>query len=1038
MHAQFRSIFAVVCLSGSGVARAACPTPDPDWRVCADELVCDFQTVVEAVDASVDGDVICVEPGAYRGVFAVRGVRLQIEAAHPDGVVFSGGQGPWREAIAVEDGAELKLSGISLGLPGDGRCAAVRGLQSRLWLDGGTIQRCPVARNPPVFETAAAAMVDADSDGFFTPDDCDDGNPAIFPGAVEIVADGVDQDCDAMEACHGDGDGDTFGHATEVALSTDLTCLAAGVSNNTTDCNDGDAAIHPNGLELVSDGVDQDCDAMEECHDDGDGDTFGHATLTALSSALSCVAAGVANNADDCNDGNAAINPNGVELISDGVDQDCDAMEECHDDGDGDTFGHATLTALSSTLSCVAAGVANNADDCNDGNAAINPGALELIADGVDQDCDAMELCHDDNDGDTYGHAAQTLLSANLTCVAAGVANNADDCDDGDSAIHPGAFEPCDDQTDADCDGNMDEDGDGLGWPEEVANGTSDCLTDTDNDQLTDLEEVRTFPTSPTDADSDGDSVIDGLDGPPPLNHDTDGDIDAVDADDDNDTVPTIDEEGVGGGDVDGDGTINRLDTDDDGDGVLTADEDPDNNGDPRSDDTDLDGVANWADSDDDGDGRETDDEITYGADPLSIDTDSDSVLDGVEWGAGAVPRDSDGDGDRDIDDQDDDNDGIMTLAEGSGDLDLDGVPNHLDDDSDGDGALDSVEGTGDLDGDGAPNFLDANDNDGDAGDPDSDGLTTGEENLLCSGGVCALPFNPDSDDDGVDDGMEAPNPAAPVDTDGDALPDILDPDDDGDGIPSLEETGLVCSNPIAVFDIGFDQQGLTWTCSDGEVLTPDYRDTDGDGTADILDTDDDGDGIDTLIEGTGDIDGDGVPNWLDRLDGDGPNGDADGDGIANLDEVALGTDPYDQDSDGDGLLDTDELSQIGGEWVPMDSDGDGTHDAIDPDDDGDGVPTLVEGTVDTDGDGTPDYLDLDSDNDGLPDEQEGIADADCDLRPDRVDPIDDGPCDTGVDDTRDTYTRQGCACDGSGGGAVPGLALGVALLLLRRRRRVA
>jgi predicted outer membrane repeat protein len=45
-----------------------------------------------------------------------------------------------------------------------------------------------------------------------------------------------------------------------------------------------------------------------------------------------------------------------------------------------------------------------------------------------------------------------------------------------------------------------------------------------------------------------------------------------------------------------------------------------------------------------------------------------------------------------------------------------------------------------------------------------------------------------------------------------------------------------------------------------GDVNNP--RDTDGDGVPDIIDPDDDGDGIDTATEGDGDIDGDGVPNY--------------------------------------------------------------------------------------------------------------------------------------------------------------------------------
>ena len=59
---------------------------------------------------------------------------------------------------------------------------------------------------------------------------------------------------------------------------------------------------------------------------------------------------------------------------------------------------------------------------------------------------------------------------------------------------------------------------------------------------------------------------------------------------------------------------------------------------------------------------------------------------------------------------------------------------------------------------------------------------------------------------------------------------------------------------------------------------------------------------------------------------------------------------------------------------LPVDSDGDGVIDAIDLDDDNDGIPDDVEGNglLDTDGDGIPDSLDLDSDNDGLPDVAEG------------------------------------------------------------------
>ncbi|HLU66545.1 MAG TPA: hypothetical protein VKZ63_09735, partial [Kofleriaceae bacterium] len=75
---------------------------------------------------------------------------------------------------------------------------------------------------------------------------------------------------------------------------------------------------------------------------------------------------------------------------------------------------------------------------------------------------------------------------------------------------------------------------------------------------------------------------------------------------------------------------------------------------------------------------------------------------------------------------------------------------------------------------------------------------------------------------------------------------------------------------------------------------------------------------------------------------------DLDGDGLSNEVEHELGTDPGDPDSDGDGIDDPTETD--GGS--PVDSDGDGTIDALDLDADGDGAPDADEGTGDGDGDG--------------------------------------------------------------------------------------
>lgn len=149
------------------------------------------------------------------------------------------------------------------------------------------------------------------------------------------------------------------------------------------------------------------------------------------------------------------------------------------------------------------------------------------------------------------------------------------------------------------------------------------------------------------------------------------------------------------------------------------------------------------------------------------------------------------------------------------------------------------------------------------------------------------------------------------------------------------------------------------------------------------LDTDKDG--IPDSVEGTGDADGDGIPNYQDL--------DSDGDGIPDIIEGG-GT-----DSNGDGSADT-----------PMDSDGDGILDQFDPDNGGN--PQSI---PDSDNDGKPDYLDGDSDNDGISDTLEGRGD-DSSEQPSGKDSDQDG-----IDDTYDkTSGGEPSSVPDSDGDTVP------------------
>ena len=112
--------------------------------------------------------------------------------------------------------------------------------------------------------------------------DCDDGDPAVHPGAEE-ACDGVDTDCDgALDEDEADLDGDGFD------VCADL------------DCDDGDPDAWPEAPEDCADGSDQDCDGLVDCED---GDCAGDAACQ-----------------EDCADG--------VDNDDDGL-VDCEDMDDC-------------------------------------------------------------------------------------------------------------------------------------------------------------------------------------------------------------------------------------------------------------------------------------------------------------------------------------------------------------------------------------------------------------------------------------------------------------------------------------------------------------------------------------------------------------------------------------------------------------------------------------------------------------------------------------------------------------------------------------
>ena len=460
------------------------------------------------------------------------------------------------------------------------------------------------------------------------------------------------------------------------------------------------------------------------------------------------------------------------------------------------------------------------------------------------------------------------------------------------------------------------------------------------------------------------------------LDSDGDGFYDTVEEDcgtdpEDNNSVPL---------DTDNDGICDPIDMDDDGDGVDDSDDDFPLDPNEQT-DTDNDGVGNNADEDDDGDGWSDADEQTCGSNPTD---------------ASSTPADNDWDGICDTMDDDDDDDGVLDVddafpfdASESVDTDNDGIGDNADNDDDGDGFTDGVETDclsdpldqtsvpEDTDADGQCNEEDADDdNDGRADITDAFPLDVNEWSDTDGDGIGN---NADVDDD--NDGYLDENDAFPFDSsewadfDGDGIGNNADLDDDDDGWSDDHEDRC-----------GSDAYS-PWSKPD---------DNDDDHVCDLLDEDDDNDGILDIndffpFDATewDDTDYDGIGDFADLDD--------DGDGWADIDEPNCGSDPMDPnsiplDNDQDhicDLVDIDDDNDLvqdsdddfpfnGNEWRDTDGDGDGNNRDLDDDDDGwtDNQEQMCQTDslafssvpIDTDGDGTCDLVDLDDDNDGVVD----------------------------------------------------------------------
>ncbi|MEC7241372.1 MAG: MopE-related protein, partial [Myxococcota bacterium] len=315
---------------------------------------------------------------------------------------------------------------------------------------------------------AAAALVacnkpsDFDGDGFTADVDCNDNDSAIHPDAAE-VCDGVDNNCDnSIDGADADGALTFYGDQDAdgyggMDISVTQCDMPSGFVDNAEDCNDVNADINPDGAE-VCDGADNDCDGLTDDEDDS-VDTSGYSAFYS--------------DADGDGYGNMDISVDACNAPSGYTDnaEDCDDTDATvspesiwYSDVDGDGFGSETFSMQSCDMP---SGYVDNTEDCDDTDAAINPDATEICDGGIDNDCDTLADDADDSiDTSSYNTFysdgdsdgyGDDSMTVTQCALPSGYAAEGGDCDDSEALANPGGTEICDDGIDNDCSGDAPE-----------------------------------------------------------------------------------------------------------------------------------------------------------------------------------------------------------------------------------------------------------------------------------------------------------------------------------------------------------------------------------------------------------------------------------------------------------------------------------------------------------------------------------------------------------------------------------------------------
>lgn len=246
-----------------------------------------------------------------------------------------------------------------------------------------------------------------------------------------------------------DADGDSFGNP---ANPTSACSQPSGYVTNNSDCNDSNINIKPTATETCNN-IDDNCNGQIDegftaviYYADADIDGYGNPAI----SASSCAAVpGYVTNNSDCNDANNLINPARPELCNN-IDDNCNSQIDdgltflvYYIDADNDGYGNSSTA----TSSCTPLqGYVLQGNDCNDNNAARNPGMPELC-NNIDDNCNSQVddgliflNYYVDTDLDGYGAGSSTFA---CTSPGANYVTNNSDCNNTNALINPSRPEIC-------------------------------------------------------------------------------------------------------------------------------------------------------------------------------------------------------------------------------------------------------------------------------------------------------------------------------------------------------------------------------------------------------------------------------------------------------------------------------------------------------------------------------------------------------------------------------------------------------------------